>query len=205
MKRQVGMFLCFLFVLMSGVTVAPAEAGACSCAMPPPVEESVAQATAVFAGKVTAIEEPPPRTVMSSADPVRVTFEVDRVWKGVDTPKVVVSTALSSASCGYEWFEVDREYVVFAGGAGGELQTGMCMRTQPLASAGELLAELGEASAPTRAAAPLSAESPAMERPAEPSPPERGAVSTAGIWVGVGAALLLSALAWLAYRRLRRG
>ncbi|MCI3919373.1 hypothetical protein MO973_03910 [Paenibacillus sp. TRM 82003] len=110
------------------------------------------RATAVFSGKVLSIKGPAKFGVTSSADPVTVRFKVDRVWKGVETTPIIVRTAVSGASCGYEGFEVKGEFLVFAYESQGELTTNLCSRTQELAAAKSVLAELGPGSAPARSA-----------------------------------------------------
>ena len=53
--------------------------------------------------------------MISSADPVKVTFEVSKIWKGPDYKTLVVTTARDGASCGYP-FKQDEEYIVYAYG-----------------------------------------------------------------------------------------
>jgi hypothetical protein len=82
--------------------VLPAASYACSCAPPPSVEEALQRQTAVFSGKVISISESN-KFWGSSADPVSVVFEVTGAWKGVTKSEVTVNTAMSSASCGYDF------------------------------------------------------------------------------------------------------
>lgn len=127
---------------------APGKAHACSCAKPPAVKEELNRRTAVFAGKVTQVEKPASKLIQSSAEPVKITFEVSAVWKGELKSKTAVYTAMSSASCGYENFQVHTEYIVFATGTPDRLETSICTRTKPLASAWEERAVLGTGAAP---------------------------------------------------------
>lgn len=69
---------------------------ACSCAPLPSPQESLEKSTAVFAGKVTGIDIPN-RIIISSADPVSVTFNVSEIWKGPDYKTLVVTTAREEA------------------------------------------------------------------------------------------------------------
>ncbi|BBI34978.1 hypothetical protein KCTCHS21_43770 [Cohnella abietis] len=89
------------------------------------------------------MENPEQKEIMSSADPVKVTFEVQTVWKGQIENKTVVNTAVSGASCGYTGFALGAEYVVYAYGNADKLETGMCERTKLLESADEDITELG--------------------------------------------------------------
>jgi len=74
-----------------------------------------------------------------------VRFQVDKQWKGVTTDTVPVVTAADSAACGYP-FVTGKTYLVYARKLDGEpeLQTNLCSRTKPLASAQDDLAALGE-------------------------------------------------------------
>jgi len=138
---------------LAGIAVfAAPQAGACSCAEPPPLTEDVARRTAIFSGTVLEIVKPERGAIASSGDPVYVRFSVDTAWKGVDATQVIVTTASGGETCGYEGFELGRAYVVFASGSPERLETGLCTRTAPLEQAGETLAGLGEGVAPVKQA-----------------------------------------------------
>lgn len=149
-----------IFTLTQFLFMTPNAVFACSC-MP---SESVAaerdMATAVFAGEVTEIDEPG-GLVISSADPVQVTFTVSEVWKGPQQPTITVTTPRDSASCGV-YFETGTAYLVYAVGNEDELQVFLCSRTAPLASATTDLAALGEATPPVAAEEPAPLFSPQM-------------------------------------------
>ncbi|WFB57936.1 hypothetical protein [Paenibacillus sp. BR1-192] len=68
-------------------------------------------------------------------------------------PVTELTTAMSSASCGYDQFAVGSEYLVFASAESGRLTTGLCDGTKPLTAAGKELSELG-AGYPPKAAPP---------------------------------------------------
>jgi hypothetical protein len=85
----------------------------------------------------------PAGLVTSSADPVRVTFRVNTVWKGPQHTTLTVTTAQDSASCGYG-FKGGENYLVYAGGFEDDLQVNLCSRTQLLSGAQEDLVALGE-------------------------------------------------------------
>jgi hypothetical protein len=135
-----------LFTLTQFLLMAPPPAFACSC-MP---SESVAterdRATAVFAGEVTEMDAPG-GLLISSADPVQVTFNVSQVWKGPQQPTITLTTPRESASCGVH-FETGAAYLVYAVGSEDELQVFLCSRTAPLAGATADLTALGEGSTP---------------------------------------------------------
>ncbi len=135
----VGFAVCLLTTL-----ALPKPAQACSCAPAGPPAEALAEADAVFAGKVTAIKplgHPPFR--LSSADPVEVEFQVSRVWKGPRLETTVIETELSETSCGYE-FKKGGTYIVYVHDG----RTGLCTRTSPAWRAFQDLVALGPGSRP---------------------------------------------------------
>jgi hypothetical protein len=118
-----------------------AQLYACSCIAPPPPKEALAAASAVFSGKVTAIE--------AAGDHEKaVTIEIKSTWKGVEKKKeVVVYTADNGATCGYG-FEKGKSYLVYASlmkrGDDKVLGTNICTRTAALDAAAKDIKELGE-------------------------------------------------------------
>ena len=102
-------------------------AAGCSCRLPPPPQEALAQADAVFVGLV---QESVAQDVESApGSRVAVTFSVLRSWKGVEEPSVTVYTGANTAVCGYP-FDVGRRYLVYATVSDpGMLATNMCTRT----------------------------------------------------------------------------
>jgi hypothetical protein len=96
------------------------------------MESELDARSAVFAGEVTSIDTVGRSdSFASSADPVLVTFDVSKVWKGSIKKETVVRTVRDSASCGYE-FSLGQSYLVFADKEGGIIRTGLCTGTQPL-------------------------------------------------------------------------
>ncbi|MFB5678256.1 hypothetical protein ACE3NQ_16650 [Paenibacillus terreus] len=178
-------------VILSMLLVAkPSVVYACSCAEPPSPEEARAQSTAVFSGKAVSLKQ---RTalIVSSGDPVKVTFQVNRVWKGNIGSTTVVTTAMSSESCGYEFTE-GQQYLVYARNDqfSGVLRTTLCDRTVLLSEAAGDLQELGPSSLPT---GQKNAASPLPETP-PPATPNKStthwAVSGLIIIVGLTAVFL---------------
>ena len=166
-----------LFILLGS---APDRAFACSCMTPAPPLEAMANSDAVFAGKVVRIDTQE-GAITSSADPIKITFEVSRVWKGEQNSAIALATARDSASCGYP-FMVGEEYLVYANSSETGLATGLCSRTMPLSTAGQDLAALGEGVAP---------------------PPAEQSESSPALW-GVAAAAVLLGLALLGMMVLRK-
>jgi hypothetical protein len=143
MKRGFLVLYMLMFVFIMFISFAPNSVYACSCAMSPSVQEELQRKTAVFSGKVVKLSGSGKGFIRSSADPVAVTFEVDQVWKGEVKPKLIVNTAMSSASCGYE-FQMNTDYLVYANSDGnGKQTTIICDRTKPIADSTEDLAVLG--------------------------------------------------------------
>lgn len=139
--RWMRIFACLLAVSIFAVSVPRAQA--CSCVPPPPPPEALAQSDAVFAGRVTDIHIENQGPQLSSADPVRVSFRVERAWKGGTASTLQVTTPRDSASCGFN-FEQGKDYIVYAGEQAGELTTGLCSRTALLSDASADLTALGQ-------------------------------------------------------------
>ncbi len=153
-KRTRKVILIYLFVFGTWFVVEPLTVNACSCAGPPSIEDQLNRKTAIFKGKVLSLTKPVIGKIWSSADPVKAQFEVKTVWKGELSSQTTVYTALSSASCGYEGFEVNEEYIVFAYGDPDRLETGLCEGTKTLASAKEELIALGGGYEPSKITTP---------------------------------------------------
>lgn len=120
---------------------------ACSCIQPTSPKEALKQSTAVFVGEVIDIDVSS-GIVISSADLVKVIFEVSKIWKGPDYKTLILTTARDGVSCGYS-FEQGKEYIVYARGKGKKLNVSLCSRTKLLANAQEDIEELGEGGAPS--------------------------------------------------------
>ena len=148
-----------LFLLVGGAILSmPSRTYACSCVQLPEVQEALAEAEAVFAGKVIHISEPQPDVsgMISSADPITVTFAVAQTWKGVRQKQVMVQTARDSASCGFN-FVLGEEYMVYTyKDDQGVLATNICTRTNTLTAASEDLGVLGIGKQPSEAAPPAA-------------------------------------------------
>lgn len=129
--------LSSLLLLCLGITVSSARpAYACSCMRPSAPNQALAEATAVFSGQVTNIEQVRLK--------LNVTFRVDEWWKGEPVQNIVVQTAATTAACGYP-FEVGQTYLVYASHRQGRLQTNYCSRTALLSQAADDLSILSKA------------------------------------------------------------
>ena len=141
------MFL--LALLFSFLAVSPcAFAGDCARSYffnkanhPPAPQAAFQQADAVFVGEVIS-------TYHEEDFDNYIQFRVERAWKGVYWPTVVVYHA-----CCEEWmnpvpFSRSKKWLVYAKRSGGNLFTDSCSRTTPLESAQKDLNELGMAVSP---------------------------------------------------------
>lgn len=129
-----------LFLLLAMVLL-PGTARACTCVVPPPPEEALADADAVFLGKVAQIASARPDENRLAR--VRVTFVVRESWKGVGSVYTDVYTARDGASCGFG-FRKEETYLVYAYTDGRTLRTNLCTRTRVLDQAAPDLAALGD-------------------------------------------------------------
>jgi hypothetical protein len=145
-KKFSILFNVFILTTISliGLMLVPATSHACSCVESPAPKVELQNKTAVFSGKVLSIKEPSKLLNWSSADPVKVTFEVYQVWKGGLGKKVSVQTAMDGASCGFE-FEQNQEYLVYANGDISNLEASLCSRTQSILTSGNDIQALGTA------------------------------------------------------------
>ncbi len=134
----------FLFGLHPTRTVAP---DLCLC-LPARPKEAFNQATAVFSSEVATITPGPLEWQVSRFFPylytypnsLRVTFQVDEVWKGTPYQNLVVSTP--TYSCGYS-FQVGKKFLVYASGSEDQLHTGLCSGTSFYSQSTASLAFLG--------------------------------------------------------------
>jgi len=110
---------------------------ACSC-ITLPFEEMFDSSTSVFEGTVIRIEKPENEY---SVDPVKVTFQVTRVWKGESLDKIIIYTENQTTACGYPFGDQPGSaYLVYAYEYEGRLSTNLCTRTRLRSQAvGDLL------------------------------------------------------------------
>lgn len=133
-------FTAAVALALLALLMLPEPAHACLCASSGSPREAMAEADAVFFGKVTSLTAHSRRDgSISSADPVTVEFDVIRVWKGPPHDTLTVETERMGISCGYE-FKEGRRYIVYTWGGN---RTGRCTRTAPAWLAARDFAALG--------------------------------------------------------------
>jgi hypothetical protein len=108
----------------------------CRCVPPPPPKEAVQNSDLVFIGSVVKINK-------IADNQLAVLFKVNNVIKGDSLSNVVIRTAASSASCGYN-FVKNSMYIVYATkGENRIYHTHTCTRTSLLEHATQDVEELG--------------------------------------------------------------
>ena len=135
MKGFAKVTLFGMAALMLYSVLLPRETYACTCVPNPSPQTALAEASAVFLGRVIDIQTLP---VIQSFNDTAVTFSVEKSWKGISQSKVNILTSRSTASCGFA-FEKDKVYLVYANGNAerGDFGASLCSRTTELATAGE--------------------------------------------------------------------
>ncbi len=130
-----------------------------SCGETAPPLQALAQADAVFAGrveKVRAVRVPLMRDVFAMG--FEVTLAVERKWKGVKSKTLTVVTGSGGGDCGYE-FKLHRRYLVYAYAQEGALGASICTRTKLASAAEEEMLELdGRLPVPKQPARPPTLE-----------------------------------------------
>jgi hypothetical protein len=143
-------------VVLACLAAKQASLAACSCVGTTPSCQATWEAHGVFAGEVVEIADLPRPADRASPDVFsgfyrrRVTFRVTEAFRGEVGRSVTIFTGQGGGDCGYA-FDLRRTYLVYAHRVPtGELTTGICSRTRPVADAAEDLAYLrGPARAPS--------------------------------------------------------
>lgn len=135
----------FLFLVIILLMVNQRIVIACTCISPITPQEALESSTAVFVGKVVSTEVQD-GIIITTADPVTVTFEVSKSWKGSNLKTLVLTTPRDGTSCGYN-FEEGETYIVYAQGTEDQLNTHICTRTNLFVNAQQDLQVLGEGTA----------------------------------------------------------
>lgn len=140
--RKIIFLAIILLVISSLPFVKTPTAFACSCVKPGDPREELEKSTAVFSGKVLDVNRD------SVGYAYKVSFDVEKIWKGVSRKTVVISTGLGGGDCGFEFTEGEI-YIVYAYGNDVEfLSTGICSRTHLLTSADTDISILGKGESP---------------------------------------------------------
>ena len=140
MKRSI---ILAAFVLVLSVQAAIA----CSCVLDPnkPATDYMAWAKdfkgAAFSGRVVKIEKNPAKFEL------KVTFAVEKYWRGVDSKQAVIYTAGDSAMCGVSYME-GKDYVVITDSVSGRITTYSCPEMEYASHRAEYVKSLGEGHKP---------------------------------------------------------
>jgi hypothetical protein len=129
---------------ITALVVFPMSAAHARCYVPTPTE-ALADAKAVFAGKVISIDDPTLPAeglsfrVFNLVRPVKVRFAVEHVYRGRKIREVEIQTQTGGLEWGYE-FRVGERYLVYAQQAG-DSKSGLvvkgCSRSRPVDEATE--------------------------------------------------------------------
>jgi hypothetical protein len=144
--------LLALFAAFAALFALPQVCFACSCLPPGPPLAALAEADAVFRGKVVEMER------MSEGNRLlRVKIQVTSVWKGAVTTETLVQTTDNSAACGFP-FQIGGDYLIYADTSTADTPNGppiapytahLCSRTRSIGQAADDLAALGPGQPPT--------------------------------------------------------
>ena len=169
----------------------PAPSYACSCVPPGPPSEELAKSTAVFMGQVASVRESDRGLLgWSSSDPTTVEFDVRTVWKGSNYQTIYLTTARSSASCGFTFIE-GVVYVVYSRDGS---TVSLCSRTRTRSEAAHDLAEMADLRTGRLPAQGASAPRPDVSGGRCGLSPDTTDLSVVGLMVGI---------AWLGLRKKR--
>ena len=128
----------FKLATLGALCAVSSVAYACSCKAPPAPKIALEQASAVFVGRVAAVEQ--------GDFGNKFRFKVSKEWKGIEGNTASIISNSSSAACGIN-FDSDHDYLVYAYKTEGDnqLRTNLCTRTKRVSDAAADLAELGDA------------------------------------------------------------
>lgn len=128
--RRIGTAAVAAAFAALSIVMLPAPAGACSCALGDP-RDAVDGSDAAFVGTLVERTDPQPRNgVVSSAQNVVWTFEVESLVKGPLGSTVDVHSPWSGASCGLEVGEGKRTGLLLTR-ADGEWTSSLCLQIEP--------------------------------------------------------------------------
>lgn len=128
----------------------PSRAAACSCIRGIPVCETFWRTSAVFAGEVIDITPVPSTREPQLALNRVVRFRVKQTFRGELPGEIDVRTGSGGGDCGYPFIK-GTSYLVYAQLHAGQLGTGICSGTRPLAQAADDLEYFRVADSPTQA------------------------------------------------------
>lgn len=140
--RGVAVILATVLLALAALWATPAPAYACSCATASE-NEHAANAEVIFTGTIANDE------LDQGQQTRRLTFAVDRVFKGEATATQVITTSASGASCGLE-ISGPGPFLVFADSEQSGLTANLCGGTR----AGSAPAAMGAGATPAPNSAP---------------------------------------------------
>lgn len=185
----------FLIAALTVLAVPAERAAACSCAGLT-TQEAKDFSDEVFRGTVTEIKKP--WMSKGTGDLAKITLQVEEVWKGSAVQEIVVSSALSEASCGVE-FREGESYLVFAKSDGGRLTTTICNETKKLSLASQNLKDLGPGQTDLIPNELEETDEQTEERKA--AAPADDVDLFTPLWAALGVTALLGATLWVFGRR----
>jgi hypothetical protein len=189
--RRVLWLVAAAVVLTVGPLAPAGPAAACSCAELTE-QQAFDAAEVVFTGDLVEVRTPPRSGVVSSSDPERFIFVVDRVYKGSAGREQSVVTAMEGASCGLE-ISGRGPFIVFArrdrpegvaDWVDDELSADLCGGTRVLWATG-VPAVFGEGAPPRAGASPFGTPT------APPVSDDSGPLLAIGTIIATGAASLI--------------
>ena len=194
----IRLLLTSLVAAVGLVLASYSPAQACSCAMRAPAAH-LGSSDVVFTGTLLDRIPPPEAPVMSSMDPARHVFAVDRVYVGDVGATTEVLSAVSGASCGLENMEVGEEYLVMAElEPDGQAWAGLCGGTAPAGHRN--VAQVEQRAGPGRVPVPVEAPAPGVPGPTVAGAAGGDADGPSPLWWGLGL-LALALGAGLVVRR----
>ncbi|TCP55484.1 tissue inhibitor of metalloproteinase [Tumebacillus sp. BK434] len=200
MKKTLMLSVSFLLMLQVLFLAAPTPGYACSCVAPTSPQAALAEAKAVFAGKVQQVEAQSPY--------YKVTFAVNTAWKGIDNAESAVLTAIGGeASCGIK-FQPGQEYLIYSNTTeDGRLHASLCSRTKELQQADEDLKALGTGThflATSFVEQRVERSEPAKQQAMPFEPEKQNAVidfGATGVWAALAVLLAAGAAFWMLQRK----
>jgi hypothetical protein len=102
---------------------------------------------ALFTGRVAKIERVREGTGSPPEELFKVTFAVERYWKGVAGAEAIIYTGLNGAACGVRYVEGEL-YLVYAQESGGRLRTNWCSAPKQYSQVGDFIKVLGQGKEP---------------------------------------------------------
>lgn len=145
MKKIVSLIYCMALLVFSAQA-----ASACSCLEVKPDKKAAAVNYkrwlknfdgAVFTGRVVKTEK------IEADNRLKVTFEIERHWKGAANAEAVIYTAMDSAACGVSYTEGETYFVVARNSDRG-LMTDLCSHLEYTKKKQAMLRKLGRGKTP---------------------------------------------------------